>query len=275
MNERIKAGLEADNFQMDPDAFRRTIHVILQSKGGAGKTYVAGTLGSFFQLHVPLPLYCYDLDSTNEFSFSSFKSLNVRRLSDIDMETMETDATRFDDAFNQVLEPDMEDGILLLDTGASSYMSVLRYLMETDYPSLAALSEKPWRFLVHIVVSAADMKDCTASLQYMHRNLENPYVEYVMWGNEYFGPLDAFYADNMIKYERFFMDKNVLLPPVSSSLAPHLKKMRERGMTAREIMEDPELKAIERARVRQYFYGHGGGRGGVFRQLANVNWNKA
>ena len=273
---RMSVGLDANDVQMNIDDVRNTIHVVMQSKGGAGKTYVAAVLASFFQRHAKaLPLHCFDLDSTNKHSFSAFKALKVQRLSDINDENLDTDSTRFDAAFNLMLEPATPDGIVVMDTGASSYVSVLKYLLDTDYPSLAALSDKPWRFILHVVVSAADVKDCEASLEYMSKKITSPYVEYVMWGNEFFGNLDEFYANNMLKYAQFFSDKNLLLPPVDAkNLLPHLKNMRESGLTATEIMESKKLTPIERARVKQYFYGNSAGKGGVFAQLFNVDWKK-
>ena len=273
--DAVSAGLKPEEFQVDANLLRNTIHVVMQAKGGSGKTFVSSLLASFFQRHVKgLPLRCYDLDSTNTHSFSAFKALGVERLSDVDMSTLDVDSTKFDTAFGQVLDPNGEDGIIVIDTGASSYASVIRYLLDTDYPSLAALADRPWRFIIHIVVTASDMKDCEESLDYIHRKIDNPFVEFVMWGNEYFGHLDEFYARNMERYSRLFNDKNLLLPPVDpKNMGVHLARMRTEGLTATQIMEVKGMNPMVGARIRQYFYGHAGGKGGVFKQLRDIDWS--
>lgn len=274
-NSRIDVGLDADIFQVQPDILKNTIHIVAQSKGGTGKTQVASYLASFFQRHSEnLDLYCFDLDS-NTMSFAAFKAFNVQQFSEVVVQDGEIniDATQFDGAFNPILESINTDSTVVIDTGAGgSFWSLVNYIRDLDYPSLAAATERQWRFIIHVVISGSAREESKDALERLHEFIDNPYVEFVIWGNEFFGELKGFYDEIAIKYGEMFQ-RNVNLPGIKDArLRKSLEKMRLKNWSVTELFIDPECNAIDKARINQYFYGNLAGKPGVFRQLQYLDW---
>ena len=55
---------------------KATINLILHSKGGMGKSFIASLMSQYF-LHVKRPTSCFDTDPNNS-TFGAFKALNVK-----------------------------------------------------------------------------------------------------------------------------------------------------------------------------------------------------
>lgn len=274
---RVSLGNRKTNeFQMDPTNLANTVHLICQSKGGTGKTYVASTLASFLQLHAEaIDMYCFDLDSNRE-SFSSFDAFAVQQFSETSLDEdghVVIDPTAFDGAFNPILESIEGDAAVVIDTGAGgSFWALVQYLQELDYPTLVAESGKNWRFIVHIVISGSAIAESVDTISRLLALVDSPYTEFVVWGNEYFGNLRDVYADIVSRYGEVFQ-RNVNLPKITDPrLDAALRDMRERGLSVAELLAEPR-SAIDKARLTQYYYGNMAGKPGVFTALRRLDWS--
>lgn len=271
-----RVGLTPDKFQMDPENLKNTIHMICQSKGGTGKTFVATTLASFFQRHVEaLDMYCFDLDSNTK-SFSSFPAFNAEQFSEAKLDSegrVMIDPTAFDGAFNTALEDIEDDSVIIMDTGAGgSFWSVLQYIQSFDYPAMAANTGKNWRFMIHIVISGSSVDESKDTIKRIISLIDSPYVEYCVWGNEYFGDLSGIFDEIIEEFGEIFQ-RGVHLPRIlDPRLDKALRTMREEGLSVTELFAKEGYSAIDRARINQYYYGNMGGKPGVFRALQNLDW---
>lgn len=274
---RVGCGIEPDTFQMDPEALKNIIHVVIQSKGGTGKTYVASLLASFFQRHAAkLDLYCFDLDSNSK-SFAAFKAFNAMQYSEAGVNEdgeVVINSESFNKAFNPMLEDEFEnDSIVVMDTGAGgSFWSLVEWITNLDYPTLARMSGKEWRFMFHVVISGGAIEESVESLARLQSLIDNPYIEFVIWGNEYFGPLRDVYDEIARDYGRMFT-RNINLPKITyTDLDRALRMMRDNNWSVSELFEKGGFSKVVQARVNQYFYGNMAKKPGVFRALQQLDW---
>lgn len=268
-------GRGGNDFQMPAEALRDTVHLVCQSKGGTGKTYVAATLASFIQRHAEaLDLYCFDLDSNRQ-SFSAFPSFCVSQFSEVSVDEdghVVIDPTAFDGAFNKVLESIEGDSAVVIDTGAGgSFWALVQYLRELDYPTLVAESGKPWRFIIHVVISGSAVQESVDTIERLLSLVDSPYTEFVIWGNEYFGCLKDVYGEITRDYGAMFR-RNINLPKITDTrLDNALQEMRKEGLSVTELLARP-CTAIDKARITQYYYGNSSGKPGVFMALKQLDW---
>lgn len=107
------------------------IHMVLQGKGGVGKSMITATLAQYKAAKGQKPL-CVDTDPVNA-TFEEYKALNVRRLHIMDGDEINT---RHFDALVELIAPAEND--VIIDNGASSFVPLSHYLISNQAPSLAS-----------------------------------------------------------------------------------------------------------------------------------------
>jgi hypothetical protein len=157
------------------------VHLVLQGKGGVGKTFVASTLAQYLARKGPID--CIDTDPVNA-TFAGFRHLRATRL-----DLMEDDMIqprRFDelvDRANTTQAPAM-----VIDNGASSFVALAQYLVENDVPAL--LHELGHRLTIHVLITGGQaLLDCAENMRVMIQTFA-PTTEFVVWINPYFGPVE-------------------------------------------------------------------------------------
>ena len=105
------------------------IHIILQGKGGVGKSLIAAVLAQYKASRDQNPL-CIDTDPVNA-TFNGFRALNVQRLRI--MEGDEINSRKFD-ALVELIAPSTDD--VIIDNGASSFVPLSHYLLSNQVPAL-------------------------------------------------------------------------------------------------------------------------------------------
>lgn len=158
------------------------IHLILQGKGGVGKSLVAALLAQY-KADKGVNTLCIDTDPVNP-TFSGYAALNVRRL-----EIMEGDEinTRNFDALVEMIAN--HDGDVIIDNGASSFVPLSNYLVSNHVPAL--LTEMGHKVIVHTVITAGQALDDTLN---GFAELVTKYpkeCQFVVWLNPYWGPIEA------------------------------------------------------------------------------------
>jgi hypothetical protein len=120
------------------------IHIILQGKGGVGKSLVASLLAQYKIKKGETPL-CIDTDPVNT-TFKGYKALNVKHL-DI-MEEDEINPRKFDDLIELIASSKND---VIIDNGASSFVPLSHYLLSNEVPAL--LSDLGHNLIIHTVVT--------------------------------------------------------------------------------------------------------------------------
>lgn len=158
-----------------------TIHLLLQGKGGVGKSYVASILFQYLRKH-ELPVIGYDTDPVNA-TFAGYKEFGVKTI-DL-MRGDDIDPLRFDQLIDAACA--LEDNShLVIDSGASCFVALCSYLKANH--ALDILSAEGQEIVMHTVVTGGQaMGDTLAGLRSLAKNF--PETPKAVWLNPYFGEI--------------------------------------------------------------------------------------
>jgi hypothetical protein len=153
------------------------IHLILQGKGGVGKTFVSSMLTQF--LMTKHSVVAFDTDSVNP-TFSQYESLNVRRI-DL-MDGSKINERNLDVLIEAFLTEEADH--LVVDNGASSFVPFSNYLVENEV--IEMLKEAGKDIMVHTVLEGGQgMNDTLQGLNVLAKYFNNIFV----WQNQYYGTI--------------------------------------------------------------------------------------
>ncbi len=157
------------------------VHIILQGKGGVGKSAIAAIIAQY-KKSIGQETVCIDTDPVNA-TFEGYKALNVRRL-----KIMEGDEinTRNFDALVEIIATAEND--VIIDNGASSFVPLSHYLISNQVPAL--LQEMGHELVVHTVITGGQALLDTVNgfvqlaVQFPEESL------FVIWLNPYWGAIE-------------------------------------------------------------------------------------
>jgi MinD-like ATPase involved in chromosome partitioning or flagellar assembly len=123
------------------------IHMMLQGKGGVGKSVIAATLAQYLESKGQKPL-CIDTDPVNA-TFHGYKALDVQRLQI--MEDDEINPRRFDALVDLMAR---SSDAVVIDNGASSFVPLSHFLISNEVPALlgACAAERSERTTIAIEI---------------------------------------------------------------------------------------------------------------------------
>jgi hypothetical protein len=156
------------------------IHLTLQGKGGVGKSLVASILAQYFR-HRGAEVRCLDTDPVNQ-TFSQYAELGAEHLAL--MHDGRIDSRGFDALMERLLT---EDGIFIVDNGASTFIPLWSYIVENNVLELLRAAGR--RLCVHTVVTGGQALGDTLK---GFKSLADSSAErnIVVWLNEYFGLIE-------------------------------------------------------------------------------------
>jgi hypothetical protein len=157
-----------------------TIHFTLQGKGGVGKSLVASILAQYFRHHGK-HVHCIDSDPVNQ-TFSQYSELGAEHLPLI--RNGRIDSAGFDLLIDRLLA---EDGIFVVDNGASTFVPLWSYIVENN--ALETLAAAGRKLYVHTIVTGGQALGDTLK---GFKSLADSSAErnIVVWLNEYFGAIE-------------------------------------------------------------------------------------
>lgn len=158
------------------------IHMILQGKGGVGKSLIAVILAQYKTSIGQTPL-CIDTDPVNA-TFHGFEALNVKRLQI--MEDDEINPRSFD-ALVELIAPTTAD--VIIDNGASSFVPLAHYLNSNQVPAL--LQELGHELVVHTVITGSQALTDTLSGFASLVTQFTKEATFVVWLNPYWGAIES------------------------------------------------------------------------------------
>ena len=157
------------------------IHMILQGKGGVGKSFIAATLAQYKGSQGQTPL-CIDTDPVNA-TFEGYQALGVNRLQI--MEGDEINPRHFD-ALIELVAPSTDD--VIIDNGASSFVQLSHYLISNQVPAL--LADMGHELVVHTVITGGQaLLDTVNGFAQLAGQFPGHAV-FVVWLNPYWGPIE-------------------------------------------------------------------------------------
>ena len=157
------------------------IHMILQGKGGVGKSMIAATIAQYKLAKGQTPL-CIDTDPINA-TFHGYKSIDVKRLNIIEGDEIKT---RNFDMMIELIAGSEND--VIIDNGASSFVPLSHYLISNKVPEL--LKEMGHELIIHTVVTGGQsLMDTVSGFSQLISQFPDE-AQFVVWLNPYWGPIE-------------------------------------------------------------------------------------
>jgi CobQ/CobB/MinD/ParA nucleotide binding domain len=223
----------------------RTAHIILQGKGGVGKTLVSTLVAQFYQ-EKGRPIACYDTDPVNS-SFAAFKALGAKVVQILKGRALNAD--QIDSLMHTVLTGG-EDSVI--DNGAASFVPFSDYLLKSDIPELAQTSG--CQLVVHVVLAGGQstydtMKGLISILDHFPQS-----VRLVLWVNEFFGPFEiggqSIETTPIYEQNRSRISGLVYLKQLDPELnGATLARMLKRHMTFAQTLTDASFDIVAKSRL--------------------------
>lgn len=155
------------------------IHLVLQGKGGVGKSLVAALLAQYLaSLKPAASLLCADTDPVND-TFARYGAFGAQRIKILNADK-NIDARAFDGLIETVLA---HEGDCVIDNGASTFIPLSAYLKENSVVEL--LQEAGKKVYIHTVLTGGQAMDDT--LTGLNALLTTQAAPVVVWENEFFG----------------------------------------------------------------------------------------
>jgi hypothetical protein len=232
------------------------IHLVLEGKGGIGKSVVSSWLAEFL-VSRGQPVRCIDGDPVNR-SLGQYKALPVEKLDLLNQNGVIV-RVRYDGLVGRFLN---EDAVFVVDSGATAFLPFWTYIVETDVISMLRAAGR--RVYVHTPISGGEMlNDTLLGFKTVAETAAEKSL--VVWINEYFGPVqrDGKTFDQMQVY-RDHQEKvlaSVGLPQLSPDIfGENVRRMREGKLTFEEAIISPEFHLVAKQRLCMV-------RRGLFEQL--------
>lgn len=158
-----------------------TVHLVLQGKGGVGKSMIAAFIAQYKLSKGNLPL-CLDTDPVNA-SFEAYKSLKVQRLAILQGD--EIDPRSFDQLIELVAKT---KGDVVIDNGASSFVPLSAYLLTNHISDL--LCDMGHQLVVHTVITGGQAQsDTLHGFTELVKQFPRD-ASFVVWLNPFWGPIE-------------------------------------------------------------------------------------
>ncbi len=221
------------------------IHLIVQGKGGVGKSMIAAFIAQYKLGKGKLPL-CIDTDPVNA-SFEAYKSLKVSRLSILQHE--EIDPRRFDQLIEQIAKAKTD---VIIDNGASSFVPLSAYVLSNRVPTL--LRDMGHQLIVHTVVTGGQaLLDTLTGMTQLIRQFPAD-VPFVVWLNPYWGPIElegkSFEQMKAYREHKDRISAIIQLPDLKKeTFGRDLSDMLQAHLTFDEAIALPSLTIMARQRL--------------------------
>ena len=220
------------------------VHIVLQGKGGVGKSLVSAILGQYFRSKRTV-LHCFDTDPVNA-TFAQYKALGAEHL-----QVLKRGAI-YDKRFDELVERLCSvEGASIVDTGATTFVPIWNYILENEI--LQFLSTRSRKVYVHSVVAGGQaLTDTLSGFERIADTTTEKNV--VVWLNEYFGEIS--HEGKRFTEFRVAQDKaDKLLGAVliadrnPNTYGDDMREMLSRRMTFEEAIKSEEFSLVSKQRL--------------------------
>lgn len=227
----------------------KDVHIVMQGKGGVGKTLISSLLTQYF-MSSEKKVLAFDADPINQ-SLLRFKGLPVTAINL--MTNQEVDPRLFDPMIEKICSCDEE--VIVIDSGASSFVPLGNYLIASSI--IPFLLENDCNIYLHSVIVGGQGSDDTINgldailASFMAYELR---PKFSVWLNPFFSPLEfhgsAFTETKFYDKYRDSISYLVELPDLDPRLfGADIGEMLKSGHTFAEVRSDPSLTIMIKHRL--------------------------
>src|ERR1700679_3549989 len=156
-----------------------SVHLVLQGKGGVGKSFVSAILAQYFRTK-SARVHCMDTDPVNA-TFGQYRRLEAEHLKVLRRGRI--NEKKFDVFVQRVC---CGEGVFIVDTGATTFVPLWNFILENEILDMFQTHQR--RVFVHSVVAGGQaMSDTLNGLERLAQTTSQKNV--IVWINEYFGEI--------------------------------------------------------------------------------------
>jgi hypothetical protein len=156
---------------------RPKAHLVLQGKGGVGKSFIASILAQYLR-EKERSVHCFDTDPINA-TLAQYKELSAEHIKVLNRGAINERA--FDGIVEKICTA---EGAFVIDTGATTFVPMWSYILENEI--LRFLEDRGRQVYVHSVVTGGQaMSDTLNGFAEVAKTSTEKNI--VVWVNEYFG----------------------------------------------------------------------------------------
>lgn len=240
------------------------IHLVLQGKGGVGKSAVAVFVAQYLQSKGER-LICADTDPVNA-SFTQYKSLDVAHVE------IAKDGNVIQSKFDPLIEMIVgTEANFVIDNGAATFLPLTKYLAENDIYQIFAEAGK--KVFIHSVLTGGQAKTDTYNGFAALLEKVNKHAKVVVWENEFWGPVE--YDGRSITDTKLFKEADkagkiagvvkIIDRSQSDAFVDDFKKMTSAHMTINDVKSSENFSFLAKNRLGKIV-------GAVFAELDGVKW---
>lgn len=240
------------------------IHMILQGKGGVGKSLVAVLVAQYLASKGG-PVVCADTDPVNR-TFSKYASLEV-----FPIEISEGGNVlqkKFDPLMETIVSTDAD---FVIDNGAATFLPLTKYLVENDIYQIMA--EQGKKIYVHSVLVGGQAKSDTYDGLVELLAKVNKYAKVVVWENEFFGKIE--FDGLPVTASKPYKEAEkagkiaglvkIIDRSQSDTFISDMKQMTGKNMTLADVLASEDFNFLAKNRLKKVV-------GDVFSELDKVTW---
>lgn len=207
---------------------KNEVHLVLQAKGGVGKSFIATLLADYFSSRTN-HLRCFDTDPQNP-TFTTYKKFSPE-LVEILGTDHSIDPSRFDRLMEAITEPDV---FSIIDNGSATFLPLMNYCAESGV--FEVLADKGKEIVPHIVVAGGDATTTTIDGFGQLMDVLPDSIRPVVWLNELHGQVSSMgvkFEDMAVVQENWPRIRSVVVLPAprSQMFARDIQEVRKLGMT--------------------------------------------
>ncbi len=227
----------------------KEIHLVVQGKGGVGKSFIASLLAQYRISCGDELVHCFDTDPVNQ-TFSRYQDLDVRLIHILNQHN-NIDARQFDELIEFLLE---NDGVAIIDNGAATFIPLMSYLAENNV--LEMLNEVGAKVYFHVPLQGGQALEDT--LQGLVSILNDLPAQTMVWLNHHQGEI---IIDNksfdQLKVYKEHQDKIAgvinLFARNPDTFGKDIKAMTEQHLTFAEVLASDKWTAMPKQRLKTFW----------------------
>ncbi|MBA2709015.1 MAG: conjugal transfer protein TraL [Tatlockia sp.] len=221
------------------------VHLLLQGKGGIGKSFVAITLAQYITCKRQKP-QCIDTDGVN-LTFHGFRALNVEPVAILNGN--EIHISRFESLIKQI---SLSGNEVIIDTGSNAFLPLSHHLIHNKIPM--RLQGMGHTCIVHTIIAGGQALFDTVNgfTQLISQFKDN--TQFVVWLNPYWGAVEqkgkTFEEMKAYKENKHRISALVYLPKLKEETFGYdLTQMLKERLTFDEAIANPSRFIITRQRL--------------------------
>jgi CobQ/CobB/MinD/ParA nucleotide binding domain len=224
---------------------RPTVHLVLQGKGGVGKSFVSAILAQYFK-EKQRPVCCFDTDPVNA-TLAQYQELSAEHVNVLRRGTI--NEKQFDALVEKVCRG---DGCFVVDTGATTFVPLWNYILENEI--LRFLEDHGRQVYVHSVVTGGQaMTDTLNGFAEVAKTTGQKNI--IVWLNEYFGEVAGKdgkpFEDLKIaqQHAEKLVGSVTIRERNSNTFGDDVKQMLERRLTFDSAIRSEEFSLVSKQRL--------------------------